>query len=140
LLVSVGTGNSEHARPNLEVDDMHLLHHAKATPGALMISAAAQQDALCRVLGRCRHGDPIDSELGDLMSSNGLLADRLFTYVRYDRALTRSALERMNLDHIDLSDVLPIDAVDRMAELRTIGAALAREQVDPHHFDGFLGG
>ena len=52
LLVSVGTGNSEFARPDLEPDDMHLLYHATSMPGALMISAAAQQDLLCRALGR----------------------------------------------------------------------------------------
>ena len=64
LIVSVGTGSAPKAQPKLEVDDMHLIHHAKTIPSALMNAAAAGWDMTCRMLGDCRFGAPIDREFG----------------------------------------------------------------------------
>jgi hypothetical protein len=58
LLVSVGTGTSERARPDLRADDLTLLSYATAVPEALIHSVAVQNDLLCRVLGECRAGPP----------------------------------------------------------------------------------
>lgn len=138
LVVSVGTGNTAHHRPDLEPSDMHLLHQAGAAIGGLLISSAAQQDMLCRVLGRCRHGEVIDVEVGALLDGGGLLADPLFSYVRYDRELTRENLEALGLGHVRPGDVLRIDSIDHLDDLHAIGRALADEVVDLAHLDGFL--
>ena len=138
LLVSVGTGNAAHARPALSPSEMSLLYHAKATPGALMISAAAQQDVLCRVLGDCRWGEPIDLELGDLQSGSGLLPEPLFTYLRYDLELNEANLDRLGCGDIRLADVVAIDSVAHIDELRRVGRAVADLAVDPGHLDGFV--
>jgi hypothetical protein len=138
LLVSVGTGNSEFARPSLSPDDMDLLYHARAMPGALMTSAAAQQDMLCRALGRCRWGLPIDSEVGDLRDSAGLVDPRLFSYVRYDLPLSVDNLQALGVGHIRLGDLMAIDRVDHITEMREVGRAIAEECVDMAHFAGFV--
>ena len=56
LLVSVGTGTSPKADDHLRPGEMNLLFNAASVPAALMSAALHEQDALCRVLGRCRHG------------------------------------------------------------------------------------
>ena len=64
---------------------MNLLYNAKSVPAALMSAALNEQDLLCRVFGRCRHGAPIDREVGDLIGSSedidqpGLPGERMFT-------------------------------------------------------------
>ena len=73
LLVSVGTGTSPKADDHLRPDAMNLLFNANSVPAALMHAALNEQDLLCRVFGRCRHGAPIDLEVGDLMHGEGLL-------------------------------------------------------------------
>ncbi|MGB3680778.1 MAG: patatin-like phospholipase family protein [Candidatus Microthrix parvicella] len=138
LLVSVGTANSEFARPDLETSDMHLLYHASATAGALMQSAAVHQDFLCRTLGRCLWGPPLDGEVGDLLSSKGLVEDRLFRYVRYDQPLNNETLEDLGLGSIRLGDVMAIDNVGAMDDMRAVGREIATRAVDLDHFAGFL--
>lgn len=138
LLVSVGTGNTAAHRPELQVDDLHLLRQAAATIGGLLISSAAQQDLLCRLLGRCRHGDAIDHEVGDLLGGGGLLAEPLFSYVRYDRELTREHLAGLGLPSLRPGDLLAIDSVDHLDDLHAVGRALAEEVVDLDHLRGFL--
>ena len=84
LLVSVGTGTSERRQVDLRAEDLNLLSYATQVPEALIHSAAVQNDVLCRVLGECRCGPRLDRELGDLVGGAGLLAEPLFSYVRYD--------------------------------------------------------
>ncbi len=67
-----------------KADDVTLLTLAQQVPMSLIHHAGVQQDFLCRVLGECRFGPPIDGELGDLVGGAGLLRDPLFSYVRYE--------------------------------------------------------
>ena len=91
LLVSVGTGFERTTFKKQRVADIHLLDHAWHVPAALVGSIALQQDMLCRILGECRFGEDIDSELGKLAPS-GLLssAEKKFSYVRYNRLFDRA--------------------------------------------------
>jgi uncharacterized protein len=101
LLVSIGTGATPDANPELQAGDMNLLYNATRIPSALMAAASAQQDMVCRVLGRCVHGAPLDREVGDLLTPDLTGADpcpalagplgkgKLFTYAR-SRRWTRS--------------------------------------------------
>jgi len=62
-------------------------------------------------LGRCLHGGPIDSEIGDLIGSSAVKA---FTYVRYNRefnAAEIAAAEALHggkfaLDNLKMRDYL----------------------------------
>jgi len=138
LLVSVGTGTSAKADDHLRPGNMNLLFNANSVPAALMYAALNEQDLLCRVFGRCRHGAPIDLEVGDLMRGQGLLAKRLFSYVRYNADLSRRGLDDLGLDDVVPEEVQGLDSVQRVGDLRRVGQAAARD-VALEHFAGFLG-
>ena len=67
-LVSIGTGRVKTGRGSKL--DQNLLGQAKSVPAALIGSAQWIQDLLCRQHGECRHGEPLDSELGDMIREN----------------------------------------------------------------------
>jgi hypothetical protein len=138
LLVSVGTGSSPKADDHLRPGDMNLLFNAGSVPAALMYAAMNEQDLLCRVFGRCRHGGVLDREVGDLRGERGLLEERLFSYVRYNAELTRAGLDDLGLPDLRPEDVQRLDSVQHIDDLRRVGQAVARD-VEPEHFAGFVG-
>ena len=138
LLVSVGTGTCPKADDHLRPGAMNLLFNANSVPAALMQAALTEQDLLCRVFGRCRHGAPIDLEVGDLMHGQGLLEKRLFSYVRYNAELSRPGLDDLGLHDLVPEQVQRLDSVEHLSDLRRVGQAAARE-VAVEHFAGFLG-
>ena len=72
LIVSIGTGSTAKARPDVDADDLWLLDNAKNLPGALMNAASAGWDMACRVLGDCRFGPLIDREIPMADAADGL--------------------------------------------------------------------
>jgi predicted acylesterase/phospholipase RssA len=140
LLVSVGTGLCESANLNLGPSQMNLMYNAQSTPAALMRSATVEQDILCRVFGRVRPscGLPeIDSEIGDLVVNRAPLAQKLFTYMRYNVELSEKGLEALGLE-IEPKSVQPLDDVDHLVELELVGRAAAERCVSIDDFEGFL--
>jgi hypothetical protein len=79
---------------------MNLLFNISSMPAVLMYAALKEQDLLCRVFGRCRHGAPIDREVGHLMQGEGLLKDRSFSYGDLRRVGRAVALE-VTPEHFD---------------------------------------
>jgi patatin-like phospholipase/acyl hydrolase len=138
LLVSVGTGTCPKADDHLRPGAMNLLFNANSMPAALMQAALTEQDLLCRVFGRCRHGAPIDLEVGDLMHGQGPLEKRLFSYVRYNAELSRRGLDELGLHDLVPEEVQRLDSVEHVGDLRRVGQAAARD-VAVEHFEGFLG-
>lgn len=138
LLVSVGTGTCPKAHDQLRPDAMNLLFNAASVPAALMHAALNEQDLLCRVFGRCRHGASIDLELGNMMHGQGLLEKRLFSYVRYNPELSRRGLDDLGLHDVVPEQVQRLDSVLHVGELTRVGQAAARD-VALEHFAGFLG-
>ena len=139
LLVSVGTGNCAKANDHLRPNAMNLLFNASSVPAALMHAAVNEQDLLCRVFGRCRHGAPIDVEVGDQMHGEGLLDTRLFSYVRYNPELSRRGLDDLGLPDLVPEEVQRLDSIAHVGDLSRVGQAAARD-VAVEHFAGFLGG
>jgi hypothetical protein len=137
LLVSVGTGTTERAQADLRADDLNLLSYATQVPEALIHSAAVQNDLLCRVLGECRSGPHLDSELGDLVGGAGLLDQPLFSYLRYDAETHPTSLEELGVGHLSAESLDRIDGVDYLEEMCEFGRAIAT-RVDPAHFHGFV--
>jgi hypothetical protein len=139
LLVSVGTGADSLAGEDPKWSGGHLLDLAVRLPLAFFASTVIEQDLLCRVFGRCVFGDPIDSELGDLMGEegDGTVSPKLFTYARYDVELSQSGLESVGVRGIPVSRIAGLDAIGAMEELRHIGEATAAK-VRKEHFAGFL--
>ena len=138
LLVSVGTGMSPKADDHLRPGDMNLLFNVGSVPAALMFAASNEQDLLCRMFGRCRHGARIDREVGDLREAEGLLKNRLFSYVRYNAELSRDGLDNLGLHDVVPEEVQKLDSVAHIDDLRRVGQAAARE-VTADHFADFIG-
>jgi uncharacterized protein len=73
---------------------MSLFFHAHSVPTALMDSINREQDLVCRTIGYCKEGPPIDSEIGDLRDVPATeIANRRFTYLRYDHYFTAEELD-----------------------------------------------
>ena len=144
LIVSVGTGNNPIADANLEASDMHLVYNASNIPSALMNAASAEQDFLCRTFGNCLWGEVIDSEIGDMCSSNegskcgGPTREKLFSYVRYNAELTRKGLDQLCLTDIAPEDVSKLDSVAGIKDLQRVGRAVAESHVKAGHFSSFV--
>jgi hypothetical protein len=142
LVMSVGTGSA----PTLSsgTSAKNAISNLVSFPGALMYGAQIDQDINCRAVGRCVHGAPIDSELGDLIPRRGegderrpvpLSEDlgRAFLYARYNAELSEEWLAERGLGKIDPSKVAQLDSVEYTPDLVRVGKALAKE-VKAEHF------
>jgi hypothetical protein len=142
LVVSVGTGSA----PKLSSDTSgkNAFSNLVSFPGALMYGAQIDQDINCRAVGRCVHGAPIDSELGDLIPRRGegdarrpvpLSEDlgRAFLYARYNAELSEEWLAERGLGRVDPAKIAQLDSVEHIPDLIRVGKALAKE-VKAEHF------
>jgi uncharacterized protein len=92
------------------------------------------------------YGDPIDSELGDVIPRDAtgtripLSTDlgRAFLYARYNADISPDGIKAMGLTGIDTGRIGKMDAVDQVDSLRRIGRKAA-EKVDVRDFGGFVG-
>jgi hypothetical protein len=138
LIVSIGTGTSPNANTDLEPNEMNLLYNAGSIPSALMFASLNEQDFLCRVFGKCLVGDPIDREIGDMIDKSGPVSPKLFTYGRYNAELTREGLNALGLKQIEPEDVQKLDSIEHIAELQTLGKAVAARALKATDFAGFI--
>ncbi len=152
LLVSVGTGSGlithidrgtqqpggtqlPFRRGSEKFRSASLLWVARNLPVAQMLGASVEQDTLCRIFGECLEGEPIDSEIDDLKNSTGPCSPKLFTYARYNLALTSQAFQSYGIAHIDPGR-LKLDAYQRIDDLTEVGRVMARK-VSGAHFTRF---
>jgi hypothetical protein len=144
LLVSVGTGALSGAAPSLKASQMTLLYNIRSVPAALLDASLNEQDLLCRLIGRCRFGDPIDTEIGDVIHTDeavarnggGPFAPKKFTYLRYNPLVTHEGLAELGLSGIRPEQVQEMDSPDHLAELVAVGRAYARK-LDLAQFGAF---
>jgi hypothetical protein len=144
LLISIGTGVLSGGAKLLDPSQMTLLYNVQSVPSALIDAALNEQDLICRVIGRCRFGDPLDRELEDLVigdaeaatSGLGPFAPKKFTYARYNPVLTQEGLHALGLEGIRAKDVQRLDSANFMPELMAIGMAYAK-RLDLAHFGPF---
>lgn len=147
LIVSVGTGGAPVLGGSAEESSTNLVEAAQNTLSALMSQASVDQDVSCRVIGRCTFGGVIDRELHDLTPADPVIPDRplpldedlgrAFLYVRYNVELTPSGLQELGVPGIDAARMRRMDKVENIADLSTIGAALA-ERVSLAHLGPFV--
>ena len=104
-------------------------YHAANIPMALIQGAASQQDYLCRCLGECIYGEPIDSEIGRLIGTP-LPGRHWFSYVRYNRSYGAKQVETLLKEN---PRVAGLDAVQTIPMLRRIGREYAEECVELEH-------
>ncbi|HEY9086337.1 MAG TPA: patatin-like phospholipase family protein [Candidatus Tyrphobacter sp.] len=139
LLVSVGTGLCESANLDLRTEEMNLLYNVQSLPAALMRAATVEQDLLCRVFGKHRASDDLDSEIGSLQGLQAPVSEKLFTYARYNVELSdENIANNLHLDGIRGKDVQPLDGIDHLDALQAVGNAAAQRAVSLADFEGFL--
>ena len=128
-VISVGTGSQRVRLSARTAKEVMLWDDLQFVIPALIGSAADNQDMICRTLGDCLHGDPIDSEVGRLDTPSLLpAAEQKFSYVRYNATL----------DSWDASTPLTdrdlrLDNLDMMGRWQDIGRAYARQWVHAEH-------
>ncbi|HEX7150203.1 MAG TPA: hypothetical protein VF618_01860 [Thermoanaerobaculia bacterium] len=137
LLVSIGTGTAPAANEDLRPGQMNLLYNASSIPSALMFAALNEQDFLCRTFGDTLAGDELDREIGTMIGKKGPVAEKLFTYVRYNAELTRRGLDGLGLRGIEPADVQKLDAIEGIPQLQRVGRAIGEQKVKDEHFARF---
>jgi hypothetical protein len=127
LLVSIGTGRVRTGIGLRRAEQMSMLFHARSLPIALMDSINLQQDMICRTIGFCKEGEPIDSEVGDFRDvAPAEIANRSFTYMRYDHSFTPEEIE-LAKQHGKAG--ISLDNLRLIPFLQRIGKAYAEEHV-----------
>jgi uncharacterized protein len=150
LLISVGTGAAPRVENKISGSGKFLLRNAAIIPSAMMYGALVDQDINCRITGRCVHGAPIDSELGDLIPPEAVSEaegptfpsppgghERKFIYARYNAELTKKWLTRNGFPNLDPEEVGKLDSIDSIDDLRRIGRKVA-EEIDVGKFGKFI--
>jgi hypothetical protein len=93
-VISVGTGGVAARLPRKLAANVHLMDQLRFVIPALLGSVSVEQDLVCRVVGDCLHGAPLDSEIGALEAPSLFPpSEQKFTYVRYDQPITAAAGE-----------------------------------------------
>ena len=145
LVMSIGTGAAAAVDDDVDDPNRGLLENVGGLPGALMYAAMVDQDTSCRFVGRCKHGAPLDSEIGDMIPRNkhreriSLSQDlgRKFLYARYNADLSREGLDEMGLNDIKPKNVQKLDSIDYIDDLRRVGRKVA-EEIKLEHFGNFI--
>ena len=128
LLVSVGTGRARTGIGPRRADQMGLFFHAQSVPDALMDSINREQDMVCRTIGYCKQGPPLDSEIGDLRDVPASeIPNRKFTYLRYDHYFTPNELEEAA--RYGSKGSIRMDNLRLIPLLQEIGRRYAKEHV-----------
>jgi predicted acylesterase/phospholipase RssA/predicted transposase YbfD/YdcC len=162
LLISVGTGA---AAGITQATSRNVVGNLQNLPGELMYGIQLDQDINCRTFGRCVHGAQIDREIGDLVlpiedeKEGAKDHGRFFRYARYNADLSQAGIKALDaaveaaLDRekkeelkniprvggISSADGQQMDAVDQIPNLRKIGVAFAKTELDVKmHFGPFL--
>jgi uncharacterized protein len=129
-VISIGTGSKATKLPKKLPHQINLYDHLRFVPAALMNSIATEQDLLCRVMGDCLFGSPIDKELGNLQQPNMFKpAEQKFTYVRYDTRL--DACEDPEL--LKAFAKAELDDVKTIPSLQKLGKMYAEQNVKREH-------
>ena len=137
LVVSVGTGHSAASHPGLVAKKVNLVFNARNLPAVFMNGASVSQDLLCRAVGACRFGPPIDREFDRVTEPRA--DEPRFSYVRYDADMSDEALTALGFRSPRIRTRLrKLDAKDHVDELRKVGATAAAHVDVEQHFAGFL--
>jgi uncharacterized protein len=128
-LISVGTLRFASAVAKKSAEQLGWFHAAKNVPRALMDTSAMQQDMVCRTMGKCLFGAPIDAEAGDMLQDDGL--PKMFSYVRYNQSYRANDIMDLEAKYGD--KVTQLDSVESIPALIEIGREYAQAHVSIEH-------
>lgn len=143
LLLSLGTGFNSITVDEGKASGFNLLDWARYSVHGLLGDANLQQNVLMRLIGEHPAGPVVISpaerkavtaagapgEEALTFLDSGLGAKKLLTYQRITVSLTRERLDGLGLSDVDPVKVQEMDAVDQIANMQRVGAAMAKEQV-----------
>jgi len=139
LIVSVGTGTAPAIHEHLLPRHVGFLFNARNLTSVFMNGSSIGQDLLCRTLGRCRYGNPINREIGDRVNLAGIAGKNLFSYVRYNANLADWSLKQMGFDDArQRKRIRKLDGVRAIRDLQLIGRQVGSGVDVPEHFQGFV--
>jgi hypothetical protein len=132
-MLSVGTGSLAMVYAPGEMTHINRLGGALRVFQGLISAVNEQQDVMCRAIGRCIYGPPIDSELGDLVPAlNGPTAAERFLYCRYNYTFTDSDRRRARSE-FGSRHPLALDDLRSIPLLRELGEQYAHQIVQAEH-------
>jgi uncharacterized protein len=131
LVVSVGTGRIRSVLKSLSLYTSNIGNGLIQVPSALMENISLQQDLVCRVMGQCRFGGEIDSEVGHLVDEQSELQpqDKKFSYVRYDHRFSADELLEVVKTHGEMT----LNNLRTMPFLAELGANYAEKNLKLEH-------
>jgi hypothetical protein len=124
-LTSIGTGGHRSHLLKRVPENTYLWDALAFVIPSLIDDAAINQDLLCRVLGDCRHGSQLDSELGSLDAPTLLSpAEQKFSYVRYN-----CMMDSKDVGNPMSPTELQLDNLRAIERLTSIGREYAAREV-----------
>jgi len=130
LMVSVGTGRTRVRMDCPPTRQPSLPKQVAHAVGGWLDSNGVYQDLLCRAMGRCLWGEPLDLEVGALLADDaGPPWRRQFTYVRYNHEFTGDELKPVGGTEV----FRRMDNLKLIPFLRDAGAAFAGSFVRVGH-------
>jgi len=133
-ILSVGTGSLAEVFAPGEMTHINRLSSALRVFQGLISAVNEQQDMMCRAIGRCVYGSPIDREVGDLIPAeiDPSVPDR-FLYCRYNYTFSDEDRHRAKNEFGSRSP-LALDDLHSVPLLKELGARYAEENVKIQHF------
>jgi len=132
-ILSVGTGSESIVAAPGEMIRIDQVRGALRAFKGLMSAVNEQQDVMCRAIGRCIYGPPIDREVGDLIpQAIDPAAAARFLYCRYNYSFTQDDYRRARLDYGSRSP-LALDDLRSIPLLRELGTSYAADNVKVEH-------
>jgi hypothetical protein len=132
-LISVGTGRLRSRLEKTDATEVTVLDQIRHTVKALIDTTGVHQDLVCRTVGLCLCGEPIDSEAGDLVEIPGAgNAGKKFLYCRYNHEFSANEVGNLRLP----SDPTAIDNLRAIPFYEEAGDAFASRHVRLEHLAG----
>ena len=140
LIVSVGTGSSPAVQPGVSKRRVDAVFNLKNVPRVFMNGASIGQDLLCRSLGRCRYGPPLDREVGTRIDAPAVAGATCSPM-----CATTQNCPTQHSRVAASADMTPrrlrtLDAVRSLPQLQAIGRDVGNAIDLESHFAGFLDG
>ena len=129
-VISIGTGRQRTHYLQKLAGKIYLWNTVGFVIRGLMGTVSQNQDLLCRVIGRCLHGAPLDAELGCLDTASLLApAEQKFSYARYNATLDSD----QEIGTAMTAKELALDNLEAIERLQQVGRDYAARAVRADH-------
>jgi hypothetical protein len=129
-VISVGTGRLRTRLGKIDAGNVTVFDQIKHAVKGLIDSSGVHQDLACRAIGLCIAGEPLDSEVGDMVETPAPAnSGKKFLYCRYNHEFSGDEISRLKLP----SDPTAIDNLRAIPFYEEAGDAFAMRHVKLEH-------